>query len=92
MAQESAIKFVEKLYSDDSFVKEVYRHGGFNKNAGDDEKNRLICKAAGELGYDFSVEEYNNAMTARFEGVGVMESIKIFWRFNKAVKAAKKSS
>ena len=92
MAQESAKTFVEKLYSDEAFVREVYRHGGFNKKAGDDEKNRLIVKAAGELGYEFNVEEYNNAMTARFDGVGVFESIKLFRWFNKAVKAAEKSS
>lgn len=48
MAQENAKRFVEKIFTDDEFLKEIVRHGGFRSNADNEEKNALVAKAEKE--------------------------------------------
>ena len=88
MAQESANSFVEKMFTDDEFLKEVVRHGGI-KSGFRDEKNELILKAAKEMGFDFSPEEYQKAMKNNL-GSGLLNIIKKLRRFNKVIRKAEK--
>lgn len=44
MAQENAKRFVEKIFTDDEFLKEIVRHGGFRSNADNEEKTRWSRK------------------------------------------------
>ena len=89
MAQENAKRFVKKIFTDDGFLKEVVKHGGFNSKAADEEKNALTAKAARELGYEFSVEEYKGAMQDYFGG-NFWKLLKSMMHLNKVVKKAEK--
>lgn len=89
MAQENAKRFVEKIFTDDEFLKEIVRHGGFRSNADNEEKNALVAKAAKEMGYDFSVEEYQGAMKDYFGG-SFWKLLKSLMHLNKVVKKAEK--
>ena len=88
MAQESAKTFVNKMYTDDEFLKEIVRHGGM-KCGEADQNNELILKAAGEMGFDFTAEEYQGA-TKEYFGGGFLKTIKTISHVNKVVKQAEK--
>ena len=88
MAQESAKTFVNKMYTDDEFLKEIVRHGGMKRGEAD-QNNELILKAAGEMGFDFTAEEYQGA-TKEYFGGSFLKAIKTLRRVNKAVKQAEK--
>lgn len=90
MGKDNAREYVEKMFTDDEFLKEICRHGGFDEKASDDEKMALTLKAAGEMGYTFSEEEYTVAMEDYFKGKGIFGSIKAFAHMNKIIKAVKK--
>jgi len=90
MAKENAKEFVEKMFTDDVFVKELYKKGGINRNASNDEKNEILIKAAKEMGYDFNLEEFKDANGIYFKKLGIWKTIKTFWHFNKVVKSAEK--
>ena len=90
MSQERANEYVEKMYTDEEFLREICRHGGFNKKADDEEKSRLALQAAKEMGYEMTVEEYNKATENFFTGKGILETIKIFRNMNKVIKSETK--
>jgi len=88
MAQESAKTFVNKMYTDDGFLKEIVRHGGMKRGEAD-QNNELILKAAGEMGFDFTAEEYRGA-TKEYFGGSFLKVIRTLWHVNKVVKQAQK--
>ena len=90
MALETANEFVRKTFNDDEFLKEVIRHGGFNDKAPDEEKTFLITKAAKELGYDVTEDEYTEASGAYFKELGVFGVIKTLRHVGKVVKKVRK--
>ena len=92
MAKESAKEFAEKMFTDDEFVKEFYKKGGINRKASNDEKNEILMKAAKEMEYDFTLEEYKDANATYFKGLGLWNTIKKFWHFNKVVKKEERKS
>ena len=90
MSQQSADTFAQKLFTDDAFIGQVVRHGGLTSSGPKEEKNALLIKAAGELGYDFTEEEYNEANRKYFAGGGFFKVIKTLMRVNRATKAAER--
>jgi hypothetical protein len=48
----NASEVVTETMTDDDFLREVCRHGGFNPKAPDADKQRNIQKAGAELGYN----------------------------------------
>lgn len=90
MEKNNATVFVEKMFTDDKFLEEVCRHGGFKKDANDEEKTALILKASGEMGYHFSAADYEEAMTSYFSGKGVFASIKAFAHMNKIIRVTQR--
>ena len=49
-------------------------------------------KAAKEMEYDFTLEEYKDANATYFKGLGLWNTIKKFWHFNKVVKKEERKS
>lgn len=90
MSRESAKNFTEKFFSDDDFLKSFYLKGGADKKANNEEKNELLIKTAKDMGYDFTMEEYKEAISDHYKGMGFWAAIKSFMRIRKISKVADK--
>lgn len=86
----NAREFVSKTMTDDEFLKEVCRHGGFDPKAPDADKQKNIQKAGAELGYSFTVEEYGEAFREYFGGGNPFKIVKAMMRIGKIQKAEAK--
>ncbi|MBQ3475145.1 MAG: Nif11-like leader peptide family natural product precursor [Bacilli bacterium] len=90
MSKESAKSFVDKFYNDDEFIRELTLKGGVNSKASEEERSKLLMKVSKEMGFNFTEEEYSDAVKKYFEGKGVWTAIKTFRHFNKIAKKAEK--
>lgn len=89
MSMTHAQSFVEKFFEDDQFVKEVLLHRGFDEtdSNNEDAENERIVKAASEMGFKFSVEEYKEANKEYMNNIGGWETMrKIFHLIKVATK------
>lgn len=92
---DKAKEFVEKLYNDDEFAKEVIIAGELHKKhkgMTEEESNMQIVNAAKKLGYNITREEYDATSKAYFESLGFKKSIKAAFRLVKLVKAVDKEA
>ena len=90
-----AESFVEKLYNDDNFLVSVIKASGINDvpkghKTTETETNDMMAKAARELGYEISTEEYAAALKAQTQKVGAWKAIKFLIRLTRLAKKAEK--
>lgn len=98
MSMESARSFAKNFYEDDELIKELYKRGvlktagSYDKNSDGEEQQRKIVEAAKELGYDFTVDEYQTANKEYGSSAGIFKMIKRICHLGKVVKKADKES
>ncbi len=90
-----AESFIEKLYNDDDFLISVIKASGINDvpkghKSTQMETDEMMAKAARELGYEISTEEYAAALKAQTQKVGAWKAIKFLIRLTRQAKKAEK--
>ncbi len=90
-----AESFVERLYNDDNFLISVIKASGINDvpkghKSTQMETDEMMAKAARELGYEISTEEYAAALKAQTQKVGAWKAIKFLIRLTRLAKKAEK--
>ena len=90
-----AESFVERLYNDDNFLVSVIKASGISDvpkghKTTQAETDEMMAKAARELGYEISTEEYSVALKTQTQKVGAWKAIKFLFRLTRLAKKAEK--
>lgn len=98
MSKESAKKFARDFYEDDELIKKLYKMGvlkpagSYDKDTTGEEQQIKTVEAAKELGYDFTIEEFQEANKEYGQSQGLFKMIKNIRHLGKVVKQADKEN
>lgn len=94
MAMEHARSFVEKLFDNDEFLKQVIIKRGFKEHEGlsEDLENERMVKIANEMGFRFTVEEYAQANEEYMNEIGGFGAMKKIFHMIKVAASVEKEN
>lgn len=81
MAKESAMDFTKKVFEDDEFARKVFTKTWYmkmeTKEEGTNADNKRMVEAGKSMGYNFTLEEYEQASNDYIESIGGFKTLKV---------------